>query len=162
MKLMLPNSILPLLIAFISSVIFSIVYLVKTVGNKVQTALLFSTDLELAAKDIYRFYKARFQIEFLFRDAKQFNGLSNCQVRCSKALHFQSMATMTALNLIKLEDRQQSSDNNRGVISIASWKIRKANKHLLQRFSSILCLDFNFIKSQPEFETLCNYGTILP
>jgi len=46
-----------------------IVYLVKTVGKKLQTALLFSTDLELAAKDIYRFYKARFQIEFLFRDA---------------------------------------------------------------------------------------------
>jgi len=66
-----------------------IVYLVKTVAKKVQTAfedkvffvkklyprMLFSTDLELAAKDIYRFYKARFQIEFLFRDAKQFTGL---------------------------------------------------------------------------------------
>ncbi len=65
-----------------------IVYLVKTVGKKIHTAfedkvflqkklyprILFSTDLKLAAKDIYRFYKARFQIEFLFRDAKQFTG----------------------------------------------------------------------------------------
>jgi hypothetical protein len=112
-----------------------IVYLVKTVGKKLQTALLFSTDLKLAAKDIYRFYKA---------------------------LHFHFNAAMTALNLLKLEDRQQTSDTELGVISIASWKIRKANAHLLKRFSSILGLDFSFIKSQPEFKTLCNYGAILP
>ena len=45
-----------------------IVYLVKQIGNK--AALLFSTDLSLNAKTIVRYYKARFQIEFLFRDAK--------------------------------------------------------------------------------------------
>ncbi len=139
-----------------------IVYLVKTVGKKVQTALLFSTDLKLAAKDIYRFYKARFQIEFLFRDAKQFTGLSDCQARCRKALHFHFNAAMTALNLIKLEDRQQAHETERRVISIASWKVRKANAHLLERFSSLLGLNFSFIKSKPEFETLCNYGAVLP
>ena len=79
-----------------------IVYLVKKVGNKVYNALLFSTDLKLDAKNIYQFYKARFQIEFLFRDAKQFIGLNDCQARCRKALHFHFNATMTALNLIKL------------------------------------------------------------
>jgi hypothetical protein len=52
-----------------------IVYLVKTVGKRVHTALLFSTDLEQPAQE----YKARFQIEFLFRDAKQFTGLCDCQ-----------------------------------------------------------------------------------
>jgi hypothetical protein len=70
-----------------------LVYLVKNVGNKIQTASLFSTDIQLAAKDIYRFYKARFQIEFLFRDAKQFTGLADCQARCSSALHFHFNAT---------------------------------------------------------------------
>jgi len=139
-----------------------VVYLVKLVGKKIRTALLFSTDLKLSAKDIYRFYKARFQIEFLFRDAKQFTGLSDCQARCSEALHFHFNAAMTALNLLKLEDRQQAYEDERGVISIASWKLRKANAHLLERFSSILGLDFSFIKSNPEFETLCNYGTVLP
>jgi len=93
---------------------------------------------------------------------KQFTGLSDCQARCSKALHFHFNAAMTALNLLKLEDRQLASHTERSVISIASWKIRKANKHLLERFSSILGLDFSFIKSKPEFETLCNYGTVLP
>jgi len=117
--------------------------------KKLYPRILFSTDLKLAAKDIYRFYKARFQIEFLFRDAKQFTGLSYCQARCSEALLFHFNAAMTALNLLKLEDRKHAFYTERSVISIASWKIRKANKHLLERFSSILGLDFSFIKSQP-------------
>lgn len=137
-----------------------IVYLIKPVGDRLQTALLFSTDTDLAALKIYRLYKARFQIEFLFRDAKQFTGLSDCQARGQKALHFHFNASMTALNLLKLEDRQRTQDAHRSVISIASWKVRKFNQHLLERFSSILGLDFSLIKSSPAFETLCNYGAI--
>ncbi|MBE0507779.1 MAG: hypothetical protein IBX50_13895 [Marinospirillum sp.] len=33
-------------------------------------------------------YKVRFQIEFLFRDAKQFLGLNDCQARQAKVLRF--------------------------------------------------------------------------
>ena len=43
---------------------------------------------------------------------------------------------------------------------VASWKIRTANVHLLERFSSYLGLDFSRIKSRPDFEQLYNYGTI--
>ena len=49
--------------------------------NKVGTALLFSTDLSLDAFKIFCYYKARFQIEFIFRDAKQYTGLGDCQSR---------------------------------------------------------------------------------
>lgn len=137
-----------------------IVYLVKTVGQKIKTTLLFSTDIDLPAQEIYRLYKARFQIEFLFRDAKQFTGLLDCQARCQSALHFHFNASMAALNLLKLEDRQRAAGADRSVISIASWKTRKFNEHLLEHFSSVLGLNFSLIKSSPEFETLCNYGTI--
>jgi hypothetical protein len=137
-----------------------IVYLVKQQGNRIQTALLFSTDLQLGALDIYRFYKARFQIEFRFREAKQFTGLGDCQARQREVLHFHLNASMTALNLIKLEDRLRSKEPSRQVISIASWKTRKANAHLLERFSTHLGLDFSSIKSTPAFEALCNYGAI--
>jgi hypothetical protein len=44
-----------------------VVYLLKNTGY----AVLFSTDTELDALTLYRYYKARFQIEFLFRDAKR-------------------------------------------------------------------------------------------
>jgi hypothetical protein len=137
-----------------------IVYLVKQVGKKLRTALLFSTDLQLDTKEIYRFYKARFQIEFLFRDAKQFTGLNDCQARNRQALNFHFNAAMTALNLIKLQDRLQGSYNQRHVISIASSNIRNANVHLLQRFSSWLGFDFTSIKCKIGFDSLCNYGTV--
>jgi hypothetical protein len=69
---------------------------VVVVGNrkdqeKPRLAVLFSTDTELSATNIYRFYKARFHLEFLFRDAKQFTGLAQCQARDEKALDFHSM-----------------------------------------------------------------------
>jgi hypothetical protein len=106
-----------------------------------------------------RYYKSRFQIEFLFRDAKQFLGLNHCQARRMESLHFHFNASMTALNLLKLDDRQHQS-GGRKVLSIASWKTRRANAHLLERFSSYLGLDFNEIKSRPDFDQLCNYGAI--
>ncbi|CDH47151.1 hypothetical protein BN874_770001 [Candidatus Contendobacter odensis Run_B_J11] len=64
------------------------------------------------------------------------------------------------MNLLKLEDRQRTEGTDRSVISIARWKIRTFNEHLLKRFSSILGLDFSLIKSNPEFGNLCNYGAI--
>jgi hypothetical protein len=70
------------------------------------------------------------------------------------------MFTSTPHNLLRLEDLQQAAGDGPRVISIASWKIRKANVHLLERFSSFLGLDFSLIKSKTGFETLCNYGAI--
>ncbi|WP_051036494.1 transposase [Pleurocapsa sp. PCC 7327] len=65
------------------------VYLLKNSGSHASTyAVLFSTDLELDAYSIYLYYKARFQIEFLFRDGKQFTGLADCQARDLTKLDF--------------------------------------------------------------------------
>ena len=58
-------------------------------------ALRFSTDTELDAESIYRYYKARFQIEFLFRDARQFTGLNDCQARRQDSLGFHFNASLT-------------------------------------------------------------------
>jgi len=57
----------------------NVVILLKT--NMVTQAhahvILFSTDLDLAYTQIIKFYSLRFQIEFNFRDAKQFWGLED-------------------------------------------------------------------------------------
>ncbi|OQW90576.1 MAG: hypothetical protein BWK78_06660 [Thiotrichaceae bacterium IS1] len=138
-----------------------VVYLVKPQSHGIHTAWLFSTDLQLSAFDIYRFYQARFQIEFLFREAKQFTGLCDCQSRKRDVLHFHFNVTMTALNFLKIEDRQRVPEPSpRQAISIASWKTRHANTHLLERVSNYLGLDFSLIKSRPDFQSLCNYGAI--
>ena len=71
--------------------------------GKIKTALLFSTDINLPAEQILEYYQARFQIEFIFRDAKQFTGLSDCQSPDTKRLDFHFNASLIArVNASKL------------------------------------------------------------
>ena len=137
-----------------------LVVVCKRQGSKVLTALLFSTDTSLPAEEIYRYYTARFQIEFLFRDAKQFMGLADFQTRSEERIAFHVNASLTALNFLKLEDRQQAPDDDEHVISIASWKVRKFNEHQLERIISTLGFDLSLIKLSPHYQELINYGTI--
>ena len=137
-----------------------LVYVCKRQGTKLLTALLFSTDTSLPAEEIYRYYTARFQIEFLFRDAKQFMGLTDFQTRSEARIAFHVNASLTALNFLKLEDRQQAPENDEHVISIASWKVRKFNEHQLERIISTLGFDLSLIKLHPHYEELINYGAI--
>jgi len=66
-----------------------VVYLLDQRDPKKQRyALFFSTDLEIKPLDLFNWYRARFQIEFIFRDGKQFTGLTDCQARNKEALHF--------------------------------------------------------------------------
>ena len=51
--------------------------------------VLGSTDPELNGHTLLDLYTARFQIEFLFRDSKQFTGLLDCQARVASALAHQ-------------------------------------------------------------------------
>src|SRR5919199_1076855 len=104
-------------------------------------ALLFSTDTQLYAYQLYCFYKARFQIEFIFRDAKQFTGLSGCQARDQKKLDFHFNASLTALNLAKVESRQAHFETAPFVFSMASYKRLAFNNHLLETFISKLDLE---------------------
>ena len=122
-------------------------------------AVLFSTDTDLDAQTIYRSYKARFQIEFLFRDAKQFTSLSGSQARSRAKLKFHFNASLSALTLGKLEARQQSGGSPAG-FSMASVKRRAFNEHLLERISRHLAQGHSLEKSSPGYEALCDYGTI--
>jgi len=123
-------------------------------------ALFFSTDLNLKALDIFSMYRSRFQIEFIFRDAKQFTGLTDCQARRKDTLNFHFNASLTTLNLLKKQDRELCENSNSKVCSIASWKARYFNEHLLDRFISNLDLDPILIKNMPQYEELLNYGVI--
>ena len=66
-------------------------------------ALLFSTDCDIEPVKLYNYYKARFQIEFLFRDSKQFASLTHCQARRTDAITFQVNASLTAVSISKLQ-----------------------------------------------------------
>lgn len=125
---------------------------------KLGYVLLFSTDVNQSAEEILRFYKLRFQIEFIFRDAKQFTGLSDCQARNEKALDCHFNASLMALNLAKRDARLQHTGTKEFIFSMNNVKRGALNDHLLDRFISKLGLDATLIKSHPNFQSLREYG----
>jgi hypothetical protein len=129
--------------------------------ERLRFVVLFSTDIHQDPKQIYRFYRLRFQIEFLFRDAKQFTGLQDSQARDILKLDFHLNTSLTALNLAKLDALRQHTGHKPFVFSMASVKRRALNQHLLDIFIANLDLDPRLIKSHPNYQTLCDYGTIL-
>ena len=125
-------------------------------------ALLFSTDSQLDAGTIYRYYKARFQIEFIFRDAKQFTGLSDCQARRQESLDFHFNASLTALNLAKVDAYFSFDYDPDTPFSMTTQKVVYFNEHLLEKVFSILDLDLSLIKCNPDFDAFRTYGAIAP
>ncbi|MEL6130813.1 MAG: transposase [Cyanobacteria bacterium J06628_4] len=123
-------------------------------------ALLFSTDVDLDPRQLVEAYRARFQIEFIFRDAKQFTGLTDCQARDEQKLDFHFNTSLTALNIAKWEQYQQRDPWEPFVFSMASYKRRKLNQHLMDRFIHNLDLDETLIKSHPNYSSLCEYGVL--
>jgi hypothetical protein len=134
--------------------------------DKQRVALLFSTDTTLAPIRLYEYYKSRFQIEFIFRDAKQFTGLCDCQSRQQQSLDFHFNASLAALNIAKLKQQQtqldRCEDSQPQSFSMATYKRLALNEHLLERFISMLGLDQTLIKSHPNYDSLLQYGSLAP
>ena len=132
----------------------------RTKPEKPRYVVLFSTDCELSAQTIYDYYTLRFQIEFLFRDAKQFTGLQDCQSRTKETLHFHFNLALASVGVTKIEDLKEQSRPQRQVFSLASWKQRAFNEHLLDEVISKLALEPSLIKNHPQYEYLRTYGAI--
>ena len=128
---------------------------------KERYTILYSTDTQLDAKKIVIYYKARFQIEFVFRDAKQHTGLTDCQSRKKGAIYNHINAAFSTLNLLKIEDKQHANIEGERVISIASWKRRKFNQNFMKILFANLGLDLSCKKVFPLFQKLSDYGVIV-
>lgn len=126
---------------------------------KKQHVLFYSTDLNLPPLDILRYYRARFQIEFVFRDSKEFAGLCDCQARTKEKLHWHFNISLAALNFAKVQD-QLGKKSARSVFSMASWKARYFNEKFMNLIFSTFGLELNKLKNLPVFEELINLGVI--
>lgn len=122
-------------------------------------ALYYSTDLTLAAKRIYRFYKVRFQIEFLFRDAKQFTGLNQCQARSENKIYFHTNASLTAISVAKIA-HYFGKERIDSPLSIANVKTSYFNELMLNLFFSNLQIDPELTKNTTAINKLMNFGLI--
>jgi DDE superfamily endonuclease len=128
--------------------------------HKPRSIVLASTDLELDGYKLVEYYVARFQIEFLFRDSKQFTGLADCQARAEAALDFHFNAALATLNLARAEELRAWTEQIPHVFSMASWKQRQFNERLLDVFIERFALDPTWVKNHPGYDELRTYGAI--
>ncbi|MDR3549859.1 MAG: transposase [Candidatus Babeliales bacterium] len=139
-----------------------VVWVKKLIGpNKYGEAFLFSTDTEMEAIQIYQYYVARFQIEFIFRDAKGFTGLTDCQSRDARRLHYHFNASLVALNLAKLQDNEiQKNEQTEHAFSMTNWARQYHVGIVIERFISMLGLDQTLIKLHPDYENMLSFGNV--
>ncbi len=128
-------------------------------GKEVARKLYFSTDLEMDAEKIVRYYRSRFQIEFIYRDAKQYCGLTHCQARSENKLNFHFNAALTAVNLAKIEWLQSNPCANQS-FSMSSYKTIYNNDLLLKLFIRKFGINTNTKKNRKIIKELRDYGKI--
>lgn len=123
-------------------------------------ALLFSTDLDQSPDAILDLYGLRFQIEFIFRDAKQFTGFSHCQARNENALDVHFNVSLMVINIAVARQRSQMDNIEPMVFSMNNIKRRAFNDYLLDLFIHKLGLAGTLIKFHSNFQELRNTGVI--
>src|SRR5205809_960156 len=122
--------------------------------------VLGATDPALNGHKLLDLYAARFQIEFLFRDSKQFTGLPDCQARAETALDFHFNASLATLNLVRAADLCMQQGQAPHVFSMASWKQCQFNERLLDLFMEKFALDLTVVKNHACYDELRTYGAI--
>jgi len=96
-----------------------------------------STDLSMPGGDVKHAYNSRYQIEFLFRDAKQFAGLSQCQARSEEKLFFHLNTALTCVSLAKAAFHIPVPIEKRKPFSMADIKNAYANEFIFDRIISM-------------------------
>jgi putative transposase len=129
-------------------------------SGRVGHVLLFSTDLFLTAATLLDYYTLRFQIEFTFRDAKQYFGLEDfmsvTQVSVSNAIGLSLfLVNLSACLLAPL----RVSSAGAGIADLKSWYRGRfyafsVLKRLPQRPEAIIC--------EALVEQICRLGCIHP
>ena len=122
--------------------------------------VLGATDPALNGHKLLDLYAARFQIEFLFRDSKQFTGLLDCQARAETALDFHFNASLATLNLVRAADLCMQQGQAPHVFSMASWKQCQFNERLLDLFMEKFAFDPTVVKNHACYDELRTYGAI--
>ena len=121
----------------------------KTQARKVY----FSTDLTLSGEEIFWVYRSRFAIEFLYRDGKQFTGLTNCQARNSNSLNFAFNASLSAINIAKALSVESGLN-----LSVEDVKLLIHNTVMVQRILSTFGKTPNLNLNQKKIKELLFYG----
>lgn len=91
-------------------------------SKKVGQVILFSSDFELEAEKLIQYYRLRFQIEFNFRDAKQFWGLEDFMTTNSVAVTNSANFSLFMVNVACVLLTKLSQENQEhGVVDLKAY-----------------------------------------
>jgi len=120
----------------------------------------FSTDLNLSAKTILEYYRSRFQIEFLYRDAKQNSSLNHCQSRSEEKLNMHFNLALTAVNIAKITHWLPLKKEKRLPFSMRDIKTYYSNVLHIDRFIVGFGISPNSKKNKRIINKLKDFGKI--
>jgi hypothetical protein len=129
-------------------------------GKVASSKIYFSTDTEMEAVEILEMYQMRFQIEFIYRDAKQHTNLTSCQARNKEKLKTHFNLSLTAVNLAKIVHWYSIPKEQRKSFSLADIKTFNHNTLLLERFIAMFAIKPNVLKNNQNIKELLLFGTI--
>jgi hypothetical protein len=132
----------------------------KPNGGIKTTKIYASTDANLSGLKVRKYYQLRFQEEFLFRDAKQFLGLTHCQSRQKERLYFQFNFSLTIISLAKIVHWLSIPIEKRPPFSIQNIKTQYVNEHLLNKFITGMGICPINAKNNENYHSLINYTKI--
>lgn len=136
-------------------------YVIFTLSNgKKVTKLFYSTNLDRCAKKILAYYQARYQMEFIFRDAKQYAGLEQGQGRSKNKIDFHCNASLTSISIGKGIVRDGIEKGKPIPLSIQDVKTELQNRNMLFRIFSIYGISHSLIKINKNYKDVLNLGKI--
>jgi hypothetical protein len=113
--------------------------------------VLCSTDTEQPADQIAEYYRLRYQLEFVIRDAKQHTGLTHCQARSEEKIDFHLNMSVAAVGLLRLLAKKKGC-------SLPTYRREAYNRMLISRLFSKLGLSAEFDRADPRIEEVVRIG----
>jgi Transposase DDE domain len=125
--------------------------------DQVRREVLFSTNLAMPALEVIECYRARFEMEFPFRDAKGFAGLMDSQSRSEQALGFAWNASFLTVSLARAQQLLAFEGDVRDfVFSMEDSKRRAYNELFADRIIRLLPVGLSFDKCLALLENALN------
>ena len=105
--------------------------------------ILVCTDVSIEAEKLLRYYRLRFQIEFLIRDAKTHTGMEHCQGRSEEKLYNHFNMSMMSVSVVKYQTWAKLPNKEEVPFSMRSIKTYCMNQYMTLTIFSNLALDMS-------------------
>lgn len=130
--------------------------------DKERYAILVCTDIALMGAVVLDYYKLRFQIEFLIRDAKSHAGLEHCQARSKEKLYNHFNMALMSVSVLKwlVWPLLKEEGKERKPFSMRSLKTWFTNKYLTETIFSKLGLELSCDKIKAVYDQCLDIGAM--